>query len=618
MFFPAAALALGSWLFGQFFHPKTSRDDLCARAETFLSLFFGYLALISVYALVVTQGCSVMLLLLPPLLLFVQAPSLAKLQRQVRQFGAFLLWFTLWLTLCWLFFGGFERSHEAHADLAFYAQALEGMNRLGAENPSGARGEFFSGSGFPAPYHYGDLWGAAFLNQLFELRGLTALLVLQPFLLSLACYGFSALTGSRLGGLILPLAAGVVAPARMFADGWLFGYALPWLMYPTNLINRPKLALTMCCYLAVLLLIAKGARPWRCLACGLLAVPLTPTMWPAGLSGICLASLDWHRRSLLSRKHLAAVVLSTVGLACSLVLFYHQFGSGELVSTPPITWKTALTGLIKALTYILPNAALLALVLALGGRRNALKPFAGEGLSLIGCVWAGAALGLMLFQAQPDGFQVLTEPFYATFMILMSWATVRLFHQVREGSRWSTTGGCLLLVWFALSWPSHFVPFYRGEERSWSPEFERSVVSLIETDPPVVVALCSPGAIERFTEPRLRGGLAAHGLGTPLLWYRKPQARVINLSDPYLELSDDPQVRNFQLHGLQHQLLTRFAREKNLEVTEATIEAFLRHYKLRDVITDAERTVPSWLARYVEIELVDEKSGERYLKLKPW
>ena len=617
------ALSTAAWAVGQFFLAGArASEESEGRGQTFLALFLGALALTCGYALFKTGGDTVLTFSLPFLAAFLARPRLAAARSQLRWFGLFLLVELAWIVLCWGFFGGSERAYEAHGDAISYAQNVRAVETFGVENGALARMWVSPDYRVNRPYHYVDLWMSAIVAKASPLSPLEATtLVVQPTLLALACFGTFCLTRSWICAGLLPIAVGVAAPVRLFGSTWLFGYALPWLMYPLTLISRPKLAITLSFFLAAFLLLRGRGSPKRALSLVLLSAIATPTMWPGAFVGLCATCLLWKRDKTLSGREAGLLLLTSVGLALALVGFYANWlapANAQASGTAARTATLAAIGLVKGMTYLLPNLALLGLL----WKANP-APFRCLGyreVSLIGCCWLGGVLGLMLFQGRPDGFQVLTEPFYSLLSLLISLGTAGLLSLLKPATPGKGVAAGLTLAWLLFSWTQHFVPFYRGAPKEWSRDFQAQVQQMLGSEGTVWVAqLCSTEAIEGYTEPRLQGGLAAHSLGGQLLWLKRPEVNLINISDPFVRLSDDPEIQRFQATTLSRQPLTNFAREHSLPTDETAILALLKARQIRFVVMDAHhKEVPSWLAPSVELTLQDPASGQRFLRLKPW
>lgn len=616
-------LSTAAWAVGQFLLAGArASEESEGRGQTFLALFLGALALTCGYALFKTGGNTVLIFSLPFLAAFLARPSLAAVRSQLRWFGPFLLVELAWIVLCWGLFGGSERAYEAHGDAISYAQNVRAVETFGVENGALARMWVSPDYRVNRPYHYVDLWMSAIVAKASPLSPLEATaLVVQPTLLAMACFGTFCLTRSWVCAGLLPIAVGVAAPVRLFGSTWLFGYALPWLMYPLTLISRPKLAITLSFFLAAFLLLRGRGSPKRALSLVLLSAIATPTMWPGAFVGVCATCLLWKSDKTLSGREAGLLLLTSVGLALALVGFYANWlapANAQASGTAARTVTLAAIGLVKGMTYLLPNLALLGLL----WKANP-APFRCLGyreVSLIGCCWLGGVLGLMLFQGRPDGFQVLTEPFYSLLSLLISLGTAGLLSLLKPATPGKGVTAGLTLAWLLFSWTQHFVPFYRGAPKEWSRDFQAQVQQLLGSEGTVWVAqLCSTEAIEAYTEPRLQGGLAAHSLGGQLLWLKRPEVNLINISDPFVRLSDDAEIQRFQATTLSRQPLTNFAREHSLPTDETAILALLKARQVRFVVMDAHhKEVPSWLAPFVELTLQDPASGQRFLRLKPW
>lgn len=113
-------------------------------------------------------------------------------------------------------FGGYPPQQAAEGDSYYYATLASAMLELGIETPGGSRAELLASFADAVPYHYLDLWTAAFLEQA---SGFSAISVLSfqvyPFLVSLLAFG--VFTQSKRILLRYPtglaLLAGLVAPA---------------------------------------------------------------------------------------------------------------------------------------------------------------------------------------------------------------------------------------------------------------------------------------------------------------------------------------------------------------------------------------------------------------------
>ena len=431
------ALSTAAWAVGQFFLAGArASEESEGRGQTFLALFLGALALTCGYALFKTGGDTVLIFSLPFLAAFLARPRLAAARSQLRWFGLFLLVELAWIVLCWGFFGGSERAYEAHGDAISYAQNVRAVETFGVENGALARMWVSPDYRVNRPYHYVDLWMSAIVAKASPLSPLEATtLVVQPTLLALACFGTFCLTRSWICAGLLPIAVGVAAPVRLFGSTWLFGYALPWLMYPLTLISRPKLAITLSFFLAAFLLLRGRGSPKRALSLVLLSAIATPTMWPGAFVGVCATCLLWKSDKTLSGREAGLLLLTSVGLALALVGFYANWlapANAQASGTAARTVTLAAIGLVKGMTYLLPNLALLGLL----WKANP-APFRCLGyreVSLIGCCWLGGVLGLMLFQGRPDGFQVLTEPFYSLLSLLISLGTAGLLSLLKPAT----------------------------------------------------------------------------------------------------------------------------------------------------------------------------------------
>jgi hypothetical protein len=623
-----AMLSLTCWLAGLPIAWRShARSPSYAIEVAFLASIYGLVLVTTVFAIATTSGRTLLWANLAILAALACNPisDRGEPAKTLPGVPVLLLFVLVMAGGSWWSFGGPERSHEAEPDGVYYALAARHMVEQGIENPSGPRLRLLESFRHPKPYHYLDLWTIALATQgtgqpplpvtvFVALPYLVALASLGVFALGLGLFTQRAGPTSLLAAGLLPFASGWNFPAHIFGQTYLIGYLFPWLMFPGSLVNRPKLAVPLCLFLASYFLFRD--RRWLLgLLPALLAVVHTPLLWPSGLLASALtATWLWHQ-GLISRRQLAAGAVLLIGLAVYLLGFYRLLAAESSPGLPPMSLLLACKGVIKALSYSLPGLAVLVLFDSAAGKPLRRLPQAWW--VLLVSLWASGVLSLAIFQGELEGFQMMTEPFFGSFPALISLATAALLANLtRQRAR---RGVLLVAVAAALvcGWLDHVVPFYRGKPREWSADFENAVRQTVAAEAPPRPWL---GQL-RPPDPRdpgiggFRANLQLETLGAPLLWWATP-IDPINFSDLYFQLSEQPEARAKEERLMRGQALTSYARERHLPVDHTTVLRMIQETGLTTMLVGGADKPPEWLMPWVASTAVDARSGQILVRLK--
>jgi len=215
----------------------------------FRRLLTGLFLVVSVYALLITKGHTILLPVPVLLWLYLYYTDTGRSIYTTSQwsFTTIMLYLLFAFLIYWGFYAfqfvSFDPSMIAYVknDAVYYGRLADWLNSSGVENTSLDYLQLTKP--LPEPYHYGDIWITAILQRLSNLPSATlCILVTYPLMAILFLTGLAAVVskhGSR-SLLFLLLIAG-------FAKGFGFLYLYSFFggyTATTMLINTPKLFLT--------------------------------------------------------------------------------------------------------------------------------------------------------------------------------------------------------------------------------------------------------------------------------------------------------------------------------------------------------------------------------------
>jgi hypothetical protein len=400
-------------------HPLNSFD-------LFRRLFAGLLFFSSVYAIITTSGQTI---LLPgPLLAFFLVKNKATdLAESIpwRTYGLLLI-----LTLIIygaVFFSKYISLTNEHVsyvagDTMYYARASEWMNFSQTENVSlDILGQLKE---IREPYHYGDLWTAAFIQRLSGIHPMSALVFISyPLLLLIAVTGFWSWMGMHFPGrerLVLLVASFFVFLSGVtllfpnnLIEGDSFSYHLlfyPKLIYPAILISG--LALSIKSKRADLLLLFVTCTP-------ILFISIAPAV----IGG---AFLLWLFYRLLKTKQVPnpGITASLLTLISFVWLFFYYYGhTGDVSSVsfePSFAFRIFAGGLLQFFV-LAPFAALFVWVLILKNKETKVYHIPADIIFLTLLPFAGLLSWAMVYWMSPESVQFFSNPFVVCSALLVSW-----------------------------------------------------------------------------------------------------------------------------------------------------------------------------------------------------
>ncbi len=190
---------------GKFFYGHLSAKFTNKFVKNYLELFFGFVVVLSFYAIIQTSGKTVLSLFLIVLLiqffifkikpdfLFFKKISKADFFSVLLMFGFFILFFGLQLFRHQYFNADFVRL--GWGDFGYYSDLAESLNITGVERGESWNSYFssetISYSSTPSPYHFFDLWTQAlFLNFSLNKGVFIFIYIFTPFVSTLVSGAF--------------------------------------------------------------------------------------------------------------------------------------------------------------------------------------------------------------------------------------------------------------------------------------------------------------------------------------------------------------------------------------------------------------------------------------------
>jgi hypothetical protein len=407
-------------------HPLNSSD-------LFRKLFAGLLFFSSAYAIITTSGQTS---LLPgPLLAFFLVKNKANVlsERIPWRTYCFLLVLTLILYTA-VFFSKYislssEQVSYVAGDTMFYARASEWMNFSQTENVSlDILGQLKE---IREPYHYGDLWTAAFIQRLSGIHPMNALVFISyPLLLLIAVTGFWSWMRMHFPGkerLVLLASSFVV---------FLSGLAL---LYPKNLIEGDSFSYHLLFYPKLIypaILISGLALSIKSKRTDLLLLFVTCTailfisIAPAIIGGAFLVWLFYKllKAEQFSNPGIPASILTLVSFAWLFFYYYGNTGDATSLSFDPSFAFRIFAGGLLQFFVLAPFAALYVWVLIL--RKKVTKAFhiPADILYLILLPFSGLLTWAMVYWMSPESVQFFSNPFVICSALLVSWVLAQALY----------------------------------------------------------------------------------------------------------------------------------------------------------------------------------------------
>jgi hypothetical protein len=364
-------------------------------------------------------------------------------------------------------------------------------------------------------------------------------------------------------------------------------------MYPLTPIARPKIAIGSLFLLLSWILLEKGETR-KALMAPLFAAFHSVALWPSMLMATAVGALVAWRSRLLKKKE-GLEILACL-LASSLFLIGFYFLDGQSGREVPLSAYTVFRNLIKGLTYLLPQLALLIAVDR--ATEGAVSAWPSTWKALIGGCWLGSLLGLMLAGANPNGFQMMTVPLGGTVAVIFSILAVVLLAGLEKSGKGLMR---FLLFLFLIQANTSFITIsYATSDPFPEKDFRERCADLLDGQDVVRVASLDFTLDTTQVEHRLHLSL----LGKHLLWNDRARVVLLNVSDFLIEPTESNRDRPFP----------SFCRERHLEWTPETLFLFLQTHSVDYLYVRSDKPLPSWLNNRVVSEV---KNGpERLLRIE--
>lgn len=592
----------------------------------FLTQIFGVFLLIVLYAIYITQGKTIFILLLIPITYFFIYHKKIEEKTNQNYNDKGVRWKVIVLVVCLVCsFAYFLSmySNGIHHDLFYYADISYYLNIFKQEKINIGINVFESTTLGCSPYHYAELWLNAILNNIpNRVSADNMVLVTYPYLLFLVFLGLLALSEETKNSYQIPLFAFII----LFAFGFIpdFLQKIPGLQAINYLIFYPMnfssvKALPICIGYLFFFLMLNGKDLSRSSIFYLSFIPfLSITALPVIYGGSILFSLImWVKGKREFGPIIGYIVLLLIGFYGFYYFTSITFGENQSVkidlSLNFISWLGNFLKVFIGIPILMLIAYLAYFILLFFNRSLILKfqnvtLFAIIMLLVSLICWGGTYLNL-------NTSQIFTVSFLAFFHILIGYLILRIdfFNSYLK----FFNIGLVFLITMANSVVFVFTNnfFHSSQKHEKNIEFISKIKNRLpkEKEEKFVVAY--------FKDPKFYGNNFEEGVGTArglYLHYIRNDIQLVGLNEPRAELSDNIYSRRIQVFLLsQHPFYNLFMKERvSLEELGSFQVQFLKRNRINYVYVESGVILPLELKSIVNDSIIDENSGDNFLILK--